>query len=146
MSNLEKAVEIALEAHKGARDKAGKPYILHPLHVMMQMDDDASKIAAVLHDVVEDSDLAMEDLEKEGFPPESLAAVESLTWRPEEKYWDYINRLRLNPMAVKIKIADLEHNMDMRRIPAPSQKDLERLAKYHRAWVLLTEGRLPPDE
>jgi len=138
MSHLEKALKIALKAHKGQKDKAGAPYILHPLHVMMQMNDEISRIAAVLHDVVEDTDLTLEDLGREGFSSEVLEIVDSLTWRPDENYENYISRLKQNPAALKIKIADLEHNMDLRRIPHPAQKDFDRVKKYHGAWKELS--------
>ncbi len=138
MSDLERALEIASKAHKGQKDKAGTPYILHPLHVMMQMDDDVSRIAAVLHDVVEDSDLTLEDLSREGFSNEVLSVVDGLTWRGNEEYEDYISRLSKNPISLKIKITDLEHNMDLRRIRNPTQKDLDRTRKYHMAWKKLT--------
>ncbi len=142
MCQLEKALAGALNVHKGQEDKAGEPYILHPLYVMAQMDDQISMIAAVLHDVVEDSELTLADLAGEGFSSEVLSIVDSLTRRPDEIYQDYIIRLKQNPAAIKIKIADLEHNMDLRRIPDPSKKDYDRVEKYHGAWKELARRRI----
>ncbi len=137
MSTLERAIRIAVEAHQSKLDKAGAPYILHPLRVMLQMDTTAERIVAVLHDVVEDSGWSLGDLEREGFPSRIVQAVGFLTRRDGETYDDFIRRLAQNPLARKIKLADLEDNMDIRRLPQITEKDLERLAKYHQAWLML---------
>jgi (p)ppGpp synthase/HD superfamily hydrolase len=138
MANLERAILIALQAHQNQRDKSGETYILHPLRLMLKMDSEAEMIAAVLHDVVEDSNWTPADLRKEGFSEEVLSVIECLTRRDQETYEEFIERVKLNPTARKIKLADLEDNMAIKRISEPTEKDWERLKKYHRAWRVLT--------
>ena len=130
---LEKAIQCAVKAHAGQKDKAGAPYILHPLRIMMKMDNQAGMIAAMLHDVVEDSSVTLSDLRAEGFSEEVIAAVDHLTRREGEAYEIFINRLRHNPLAVKVKLADLEDNMDIRRIENVTERDIERIQKYQTA-------------
>jgi (p)ppGpp synthase/HD superfamily hydrolase len=130
---LEKAIQCAVKAHAGQKDKAGAPYILHPLRIMMKMDSQAGMIAAMLHDVVEDSSVTLSDLRAEGFSEEVIAAVDHLTRREGEAYEIFINRLRHNPLAVKVKLADLEDNMDIRRIENVTGRDIERIQKYQAA-------------
>lgn len=137
MSTLERAIEIAVEAHRGHVDKAGDPYVLHPLAVMLRFRDPDARIVAVLHDAVEDSNLALADLQAGGFSDAVVAAVDALTRRDGESYGEFIARLRPNPLARRVKLADLEHNMDLRRIASPTSEDLERIARYHRWWVEL---------
>lgn len=140
MSHLERAIAIALEAHAAKKDRNGRPYILHPLHVMMDMDDEIEMIAAVLHDVVEDSDISLDDLRQEGFPTAALRAVELLTHDKENvPYMTYVRALKPDPIARKIKLADLQHNMTLTRLKKLSEKDQKRLEKYHAAWKILTE-------
>ena len=135
---LEKAIQCAVKAHAGQKDKAGAPYILHPLRIMMKMDSQAGMIAAMLHDVVEDSSVTLADLRAEGFSDEVIAAVDHLTRREGEAYEIFINRLRHNPLAVKVKLADLEDNMDIRRIENVTERDIERIQKYQTAWEKLS--------
>jgi (p)ppGpp synthase/HD superfamily hydrolase len=130
---LEKAIQCAVTAHAGQKDKAGAPYILHPLRIMMKMGNEVEMITAALHDVVEDSPLTLADLRAEGFSEEIIAAVDHLTRREGEAYEIFINRLRHNPLAVKVKLADLEDNMDIRRIRNVTESDIERIRKYHTA-------------
>jgi len=137
MSNLERAIEIAVEAHLGDVDKAGDPYILHPLTVMLRFRDPDARIVAVLHDTVEDSDLTLDGLKEEGFSDAILSAVDALTRRDGESYEAFISRLSSNPLARRVKLTDLEHNMDLRRIESPTLEDLERIARYQRWWVEL---------
>lgn len=137
-ATLEDAIEIAAKAHKGQSDKAGAPYILHPLRLMMQMNSEAAMIAAVLHDVVEDSDWTIDDLREKGFSEEVLLALECLTKQDGESYEAFIDRAGKNKIARQVKIADLEDNMNIRRIDKISEKDLIRLEKYHRSWHSLT--------
>ncbi len=137
MATLERAIAIALEAHQGQRDKAGAPYVLHPLRVMLRLESEPARIAAVLHDVVEDSPWTLEGLAREGFSPEVLAALECLTKQKGEVYEAFIERVKTNPLAVEVKRADLLDNLDLLRLPELSEKDLTRLAKYHRAWKAL---------
>jgi (p)ppGpp synthase/HD superfamily hydrolase len=138
-ATLEDAITIASEAHRGQRDKAGAPYLLHPLRLMLRMESEAAMMAAVLHDVVEDSDWTLERLRERGFPEEVVAAVECLTHRDGESYEEFVERLKANQLARRVKLADLEDNMNVLRIGALGPKDLQRLEKYHRAWRVLKE-------
>jgi (p)ppGpp synthase/HD superfamily hydrolase len=134
---LSKALGLAVEAHHGQLQKNGDPYILHPLHVMMQMETTTEKIIAILHDVIEDTPVSLRDLEDEGFPPLVVETVALLTRLPETPYEDYIERIRPNRLARRIKLADLQHNMDIRRMPSVDAHAAERLARYHKAWRYL---------
>lgn len=140
MNLLEKAVSVALEAHKDATTRSGRPYILHPLHLMLQMDSEEEMITAVLHDVVEDSDITLDDLAAMGFSTAVIAALALLTHDKDNvSYEAYIEGIKSNPLAVRVKLADLTHNMNVRRLPNPlSQRDLERLLKYHHSWKTLS--------
>ena len=140
MSDLQRAIEIAVSAHKGQLQKNGLPYVLHPLSLMQSVRSVNAKITAVLHDVVEDTAWTMEDLEAEGFSKQVLAALDCLTHTPEESYEDYISKIRTNPLAREVKLADLQDNMNIRRIPELQQKDLKRLERYHQAWNTLVES------
>jgi len=126
------AIAIATKAHDGQLDKAGKPYISHPLAVMAQMDNLASKIVAVLHDAVEDSDLTIMDLVQQGFPDFIIDAVAAITKLEHEPYEEYILRVKANAIARKVKIADVTHNLDIRRIANPTERDFQRLEKYQK--------------
>jgi guanosine-3',5'-bis(diphosphate) 3'-pyrophosphohydrolase len=126
------AIAIATKAHDGQFDKAGKPYISHPLTVMAQMDTLESKIVAVLHDAIEDSDLKITDLVQQGFPDFIVKAIAAITKLDGEAYEDYILRVKSNAIARKVKIADLTHNMDISRISNPTEKDFQRLEKYQK--------------
>ena len=141
MSTLATAIRIAAEVHERQRDKGGAPYVLHPLRMMLRLEGEAERIVAVLHDVVEDGggSWSFERLRAEGFSEEILVALEHVTKRPEEvgDYDAFIRRAARNPIARRVKLADLEDNMDLRRIPHPAPRDFERLAKYRRAWDLL---------
>jgi (p)ppGpp synthase/HD superfamily hydrolase len=139
MSSLEKAIRIAAQAHDGQRDKAGAPYILHPLRVMMKMATETEHIIAVLHDVVEDTDWTMERLQAEGFHGKILAALDCLTRQNGEEYEKFIERVKRNPLAVKIKIADLEDNLDVSRLNGVTEADAERLEKYQQALQMLND-------
>lgn len=143
MHHLEKAIAIALEAHTGQKDKGGHSYILHPLRVMMQMETEEGRIAGVLHDVVEDSDMTPEGLLDAGVASEVVAAVEVLTKREGEAYTDFIGRVGKNPLATLVKIADLRDNSDLSRIPDPSEKDRERVEKYALALRALGVASTP---
>jgi (p)ppGpp synthase/HD superfamily hydrolase len=138
---LEKAITIAVEAHRGQKDRYGDPYILHPLRVMARVQTATEKITAILHDVVEDSRWTFSDLEKEGFPRQVLDALDCVTKRDGEAYEDFVKRSASNPMARTVKLADLEDNMDVRRLPEVADKDRERLQKYLNAWRTLRRDR-----
>ena len=138
MSTLERAIEIATEAHKGQFDKSGKDYIGHPLRVMEMGKTEEEKIVGVLHDVVEDSDWTFERLAAEGFSEVIIAALRCITKTSEnENYDDFIERVKKNPIAVAVKINDLTDNMDIRRLPYLSDKDIKRLKKYLKAYKKL---------
>lgn len=139
MSTLELAIEIAAACHAGQTDKAGQPYILHPLRVMMSLDSPDARIAAVLHDTVEDGDWTLRGLSEEGFDPVVIAAIDALTHRDDETYMDYVRRAAADPIAAAVKRADLTDNLDLSRIPNPRQEDLDRADKYRRALALIDE-------
>ncbi|MBK7497914.1 MAG: HD domain-containing protein [Ignavibacteriales bacterium] len=130
MSLLERAIEIAVTAHKDQVDKASKPYILHPLRLMFKMQTENEMIAAVLHDVVEDMDWTIEKLVVEGFDEEVITAVKLLTHNKKVLYKKYIEAIKTNKIALKVKLADLEDNMDIKRIAHPKFRDYARLAEY----------------
>ena len=140
VTTIEDAISIAAQAHKGQKDKADAPYLLHPLRMMLRMDSEAAMMAAVLHDVVEDTHWTLEQLRAEGFPNEVLEAVDCLTHRDGESYQEFVGRVQTNEIARQVKIADLEDNMNIRRINQLGAKDLERLEKYHKAWCALTNA------
>ncbi len=138
MSTLPRAIEIATEAHKGQFDKAGNEYIGHPLRVMEMGRTEDEKIVGVLHDLVEDTDWTFEMLEAEGFAPEIIAALKCVTKLSENENYDaFIERVRKNPLATAVKINDLTDNMDIRRLPYLSDKDVKRLKKYLKAYKKL---------
>ena len=135
MPSLEDAIALAVETHRGQKDKAGEPYILHPLRVMLRLVWDApeaAKIAGVLHDVVEDGDgqVTVAELRRLGYAQEVVEAVELLSRRPSDTYEQFIERLLPNRIARMVKRADLEDNMDVRRMPVVGERELERLARY----------------
>ena len=132
--NLEQAISIASLAHEGQLDKAGEPYILHPLRVMMKLKDNDLRIIAVLHDVIEDCGLTLDDLlSGYGVPFELARIVDILSRKDNESYDEYIERISKNYKALKVKLADLEDNMDLSRIKNLTQKDYDRVAKYAKA-------------
>lgn len=137
---LERAIEIAARTHAGQSDKGGAPYILHPLRVMLRVAPGAQQIVAVLHDVVEDSEVTFEDLEREGFSAEVISGLRAVTKVAGESYEDFVARAALDPVGKAVKLADLMENSDLSRIAEPSQKDLERVEKYGRAIRYLMEN------
>jgi (p)ppGpp synthase/HD superfamily hydrolase len=150
MSTLEKAIAIAATAHAGAVDKAGAPYILHPLRVMLAMSSDDERIVAVLHDVVEDTDWTFESLAAEGFSPTVIQGLRAVTKRPEdedkpddsveakrERYLRFVARAAADPIGRKVKLADLLDNSDLTRISQPTDKDRLRLERYRAAIEVL---------
>ena len=139
MSRLERAIEIAHEAHRGQRDKAGNDYIDHSMRVMAMGKTMEEKIVGVLHDVVEDAaEWSFERLEQEGFAPEIIEALRCVTKRSEDEPYDkFIARVKTNKLAVAVKLNDLTDNMDIRRLPYLSDKDVKRLKKYLKAYKQL---------
>lgn len=130
---LDKAIVIATNAHQGQIDKAGQPYILHPLRVMFSRTSETERICAVLHDVIEDTDITLDYLRNEGFSEDVLSALDALTRRNNESYDEFISRIVNNKIACYVKLADLCDNMNLSRIKNPSQKDNERIEKYRKA-------------
>lgn len=139
MATLAKAIAIAAQAHQEQLDKAGAPYILHPLRMMLRMRSETEMMAAILHDVVEDTDWTLDKLRQAGFSDEVVQAVECLTHRDRETYEEFIARVSVNPVARQVKLADLEDNMDMRRLSTVTEQDVQRLHKYHQAWMTLRQ-------
>jgi (p)ppGpp synthase/HD superfamily hydrolase len=142
MSTLSKAIEIAVSAHKGQKDKSGAEYILHPIRVMERGKTEVEKICGVLHDVVEDSDWTFEALENEGFSAEVIATLRCVTKKSEEEDYDkFIDRIIQNPIAIQVKINDLLDNMDVTRFVELNEWDLKRLNKYLKAYWKLKENK-----
>lgn len=143
MSTIERAIEIAASAHAGQVDKAGQPYIFHPLKVMLRVSTEHERITAVLHDVVEDTHITLEQLRLEGFASEVFVAVEALTKLPGESWLDAAARAKRDPVARIVKLADNAENMDLSHIDNPTDKDFARLKEYEVVWAfLLDDGNL----
>ena len=142
MSTLNRAIEIATKSHEGATDKYGAPYINHVTRVMNMGQTDNEKIVGVLHDVIEDTPWTFEDLEKEGFSKEVIDAIKCVTKTSEdEDYAEFITRVKINPLAVKVKLNDLTDNLDIKRMPVVLESDLKRLNKYLKAYNELIKSQ-----
>ena len=137
---VKKAVAVAYEAHRGMFDRGGFPYICHPLHVAEQMTTEDSTVAALLHDVVEDTNMTLDDLRALGFNKEVMRALTLLTHDKSVPYMAYVAKIKTNRIAREVKLADLRHNSDISRLPGVSGVDLERLEKYKKAIALLEGG------
>lgn len=133
-----KAMIIAYNAHHGQVDKSGVPYIFHPIHVAEQMETEEECIVALLHDTVEDTNITFEVLEKE-FSATVIEALKLLTHDKSIDYFDYVIKLKSNPIAKKVKLADLYHNSDITRMENPTEKDWKRKEKYQKAIQILLE-------
>ncbi len=141
MPTLEDAITLAVETHRGQVDRVDRPYILHPLRVMFRLETELEQIVGVLHDVVEDSDLTLADLRRQGYSEEIIAALDGVTRRESESYEAFVERSLAHPVSRRVKLADLEDNMDLRRLHSPlTDKDAERLNRYLRAWEKLRQG------
>ena len=135
-----KAIRLCYKAHEGQVDKSGMPYVTHPLHLAEQMEDEDSTVAALLHDVVEDTQYTIEDLESMGFGETVTDALKLLTHDNKVPYLEYVRAIRSNPVAKKVKLADLAHNSDLTRLDhEPTAKDLARVEKYQKAREILLE-------
>lgn len=132
-----KALKISFNAHKDQVDKSGMPYVYHPFHLAEQMDDEYSTCVALLHDVVEDTDTTLDDLAKI-FPKEVIDAITLMTHDDSVPYLDYVKEIKNNPIATKVKLADLKHNSDLTRLDKVDYKALERVEKYKKAIDILT--------
>lgn len=133
-----KAMQICFDAHKEQKDKTNLPYVFHPFHLAEQMEDEYSCVVALLHDVVEDTHWTLEDLSS-FFPKDIIEALTLLTHDPSVEYMDYIKAIKPNPIAKKVKLADLKHNSDLTRLITISEKDIKRNEKYKRAINYLME-------
>ncbi len=134
-----KAMKIAFEAHKEQKDKSGLPYIYHPIHLAEQMEDEVTTCVALLHDVVEDTEITFEDLIKEGFTDEIISALKLMTHDDSVPYMDYVAMLKYNPIARTVKLADLRHNSDPTRLDVIDEKAQKRNEKYQKAIRLLMD-------
>ncbi len=135
---VKEAIRVAVAAHGGQVQRNGEAYVLHPLELMMRMETPEERMTAVLHDVIEDTAMTAEGLREAGIPAEVVEAVERLTRRKGDDYDEYLKGVRANPLARRVKLADIAHNLDIRRLPGRLRdKDLERLRKYHGAWGFL---------
>ena len=132
-----KAMKIAFEAHSGMTDKCGLPYIMHPLHLAESMTDETTTAVALLHDVIEDTDITAQMLLEMGMPEEVVNGVLAMTHGENEDYFEYVARVKKNPYALKVKIADLEHNSDLTRLDNVTDKDIQRVEKYRKALEFL---------
>ena len=132
-----KAITVAYNAHQGQLDRAGLPYILHPLHVAEQMKDEDTCVVALLHDVIEDTDLTLENLREYGFTEAQIEGVRVMTREEDEDYFEYIRSVKTNPLALAVKLEDLKHNSDVTRIIEITDKYLQRLEKYKKAMEIL---------
>lgn len=133
------AMKLCFEAHKDQQDKSGLPYVFHPFHLAEQMQDEVTCTVALLHDVVEDTDYTFDDLADMGFPPVVLEALRLLTHEESVPYMDYVRKIKQNPVAAEVKLADLQHNSDLSRMDAVTEQALIRREKYLQAIALLTE-------
>lgn len=136
---LEKAIAIALKAHMGKTDKGGNPYILHPLRVMLSMDTLEERVIGVMHDVLEDSDISTEQLKGNGFSDEIITALKLLKKLKAESYDEYIDKIKNNSLAKKVKKADLIDNMNTKRLLVLTDEDSIRVKKYKKAYKRLSE-------
>ncbi len=132
-----KAIKLCFTAHKDQVDKSGLPYVFHPFHLAESMDDEYSTVVALLHDIVEDCGYSFSDLEKLGYPKEVIDALKLLTHDSSVEYMDYVKKIKTNPLAKKVKLADLAHNSDLSRLDEVTLKDMERVKKYKKARELL---------
>ena len=133
------AMKLCFETHKDQVDKTGLPYVFHPFHLAEQMDDEISTICALLHDVVEDSEMTLEGLLEMGFPVEAVEVLTLLTHLSDVPYMDYVREIKNNPTATKVKIADLMHNSDLTRLDEIDEWAIKRNEKYAEALRILTE-------
>ena len=136
-----KALKLCFEKHKEQVDKTGMPYVFHPFHLAEQMDDEFSTICALLHDVVEDTEITFENLLDMGFPIEVIDVLKLLTHEDSIPYMDYVEKISTNPTAKKVKIADLKHNSDTTRLKVVDEKARKRCEKYKQALELLSKSK-----
>ncbi len=134
-----KALKLCFEAHKEQVDKSEMPYVFHPFHLAEQMTDETTTVVALLHDIVEDTDMTFEDLEKQGFSDEIISALRLLTHDKNTPYMEYVGEIKKNKIATAVKLADLRHNSDLTRLSVIDEKALKRKEKYEKAIKFLEE-------
>ena len=134
-----RAIRLMFQAHREQTDKSGLPYVFHPFHLAEQMDDEASVVTALLHDVAEDSPWTLEQIAAMGFPPEVMQALRLLTHDDDSDYFSYVRRIRANPLARKVKLADLRHNSDLTRLDTVDAEAVSRVEKYTAAIRILQD-------
>ncbi len=134
-----KALKFMFKAHKRQTDKSGIPYVFHPYHLAEQMKTEETTIVALLHDVVEDTRYTFKHIEKQGYGEEVITALKLLTHDKKVDYFDYVLKIKENPIALAVKLADLKHNSDITRLDDVSEKALERREKYLKAIMILEE-------
>lgn len=138
-AKTKKALALCFEAHRDQLDKSGIPYVFHPFHLAEQMQDEDTTIAALLHDVVEDTDYTLADIKKMGFGDSVIDALALLTHDPSVPYIDYVAEIKKNPVAKAVKLADLRHNSDLSRLDSVDDFAIARNEKYLEAIRLLEE-------
>lgn len=131
------ALNLCFEAHRNQRDKNGMPYVFHPFHLAEQMKDEKTTIVALLHDVVEDTDITLDDIRNMGFDDEVVAAIGLMTHASDIPYMEYVAEIKKNPISKAVKLADLRHNSDTTRLDNITDRDEKRLKKYTEAIQLL---------
>lgn len=134
-----KAMKLCFEAHKDQKDKSGLPYVHHPFHLAEQMETEDTTIVALLHDVVEDTEYTLDDIRAMGFPERIIEALSYMTHDNAVPYLDYVAKIKENPIATAVKLADLKHNSDLSRLDVVDEKALERVEKYSKAMKILEE-------
>lgn len=134
------AMKLCFEAHKDQVDKTEIPYVFHPFHLAEQMNDEYTTVIALLHDVVEDTEYSFKDLEDMGYPKEVIDALRLLTHEKGVPYMEYISKIKDNPLAKTVKLADLRHNSDITRLNVVDEKTIRRCEKYKKAILLLEEA------
>ena len=133
-----KALKLCFEAHKDQTDKTGLPYVFHPFHLAEQMTDEYTTVTALLHDIAEDTNYTLNDLKEMGYPDEVITALTLLTHDDGSEYMDYVKRLKNNPIARAVKLADLKHNSDLSRYDKIDGNAIKRTAKYQQAIEILS--------
>lgn len=139
MTLVDKVLKFAMEKHEGQFDKAGEKYILHPLHIALQMDTEEEKIVALLHDVLEDTDATEKDLKDLGLSTETIEHIKCLTRPKDMPYMEYVQKISLDKVAKKVKLKDLEHNMDTSRLKGDVEKTKSLMKRYEKAYAFLKE-------
>lgn len=141
-----KALKLCFEAHKDQNDKSNLPYVFHPFHLAEQMVDEATTVVALLHDVVEDTPYTLDDLRRLGFPQEMMDALALMTHDKSVPYMEYVAKIRENPIARAVKLADLKHNSDLSRLDTVTEEDMQRAMKYKNAIAILEDDRCDASE